>query len=366
MGEEQPDNRQIEYNSEDLVNPLDWLKRQPYGKLKYWLRQGMWNGKFLPVMIPYNIPPVSYLSQLLLRSDTEVKTSLRTIVPELLREWNAYDDAECLLNLLILSSNLSCNEAETIIATIITEKLGETPEHIECRREGLGVLQSIGTERTIHLYKRYIGNPEYAAFCYRGLYLFDLTNAATELPALMDLCRPGESEQNLKGILHLLFMATIKQPQHITVVQAFVENAPAEYFVEFFDLLRSLDVLNQSFFNNLSKAENVKLLSQLIKRTPLEDSSKIVALLQAVGIEIEPPADSYNPEPEIPKPAMPLDVIPLPGVSIGGGRYFTYRAAAGMGESVPVLAMEEINGQRQWAFSRNYNPRELDHWFQIH
>src|SRR6185436_19306095 len=102
---------------------------------------------------------------------------------------------------------------------------------------------------------------------------------------------------------------------------------------------RSLGVLNQSFFNSLTKAENVKLLSQLIKRTPLKDSSKIVGLLKSVGIEIEPPADSYNPEPELPKPDMPLDILPLTGMPIGGGRFFTYRAAAGMGESVPVLAM---------------------------
>lgn len=365
MHEGHSENHQTEYESEDLINPLAWMKRQPYGNLKSWLRQGLWNDKFLPVMIPHNIHPVSYLIQLLLRSDKEVKTSLRTMIPELLREWNAYDDADCLLNLLMLSSNLSCNEAETIIATIITEKLGDKPQHIECRREGLGVLQSIGTERTVHLFKRYIGNPEYAAFCYRGLYLFDLTYAATELPSLMDICRPAGSEQNLKAILHFLFKATLKQPEHITVVQSFVENAPGEYFVEFLELLQSLDVLNYSFFTNLSKAENVKLLSQLIKRTPLEDSSKIVEMLKAVGIEIEPPVASYNPEPDTPQPAMPLDIASMAG-SIFKSRFFTYRAAHGKRESVPLVGTEELGEHREWAFSRDYNPRDLNHLLLIH
>lgn len=362
------DFNQPEYGSEDLVNPLGWLKRQPYGKLKNWLRRALWSGKTLPVMIPSNVPLVSHLAPLLLRSDVEVKTALRTIIPELLREWNAFDEPDCLLNLIILCGNLSCNEAETVIATIITEKLGEKPEHVKCRQEGLGVLQSIGTGRTTHLYKRYIGNPEYAPFCYRGLYLYDLTYAATELPKLMEVSRRGRGEQKLKGILHLLFKLTLKPPQYITVVQSFVDEAPGEYFVEFFELLRSLDILNESFFSNLSKAESVRLLSRMMKRTPLDGSGRMVdrmvELLKSAGIEIEPPADSYTPEPPPPKPQPPPPPVPpLSLVPVGQGRYFTFRHISGLGESVPVLAIEELSQDQQWAYSRNYNPLELSHLF---
>jgi hypothetical protein len=368
MREERPDVNQPEYDSEDLINPLGWLKRQPYGKLKNWLRRALWNGKFLPVMIPSNVPPVSHLAQLLLRTDAEVKTSLRTIIPELLREWNAYDEPDCLLNLIILCGNLSCNEAETIIATIITEKLEEKPAHIKCRKEGLGILQSIGTERTVHLYKRYIDNSEYAAFCYRGLYLYDLTYAATELPKLIEMNRRERGGLKLKGILHLLFKLTLKPPQYITVVQSFADNASGEYFIEFLELLRSLDVLNDSFFDNLSKAENVKLLGRLMKQTPLEDSGRMVELLEAVGIEIEPPADSFNPEPDISKmpPPLTVSIAPLSLASMGKGRYFTYRPTSGRGESVPVVAIEELSQDQEWAYSRNYNPRGLDHLFSGH
>lgn len=361
--EELSDFNQPEYDSEDLVNPLGWLKRQPYGKLKNWLRRALWNGKTLPVMIPSNVPLVSHLAPLLLRSDVEVKTALRTIIPELLREWNAFDEPDCLLNLIILCGNLSCNEAETIIATIITGKLGEKPKHVECRQEGLGVLQSIGTERTIHLHKRYIGNPEYAPFCYRGLYLYDLTYAATELPKLMEMSRLGRGEQKLKGILHLLFKLTLKPPQYITVVQSFVDEAPGDYFVEFFELLRSLDVLNESFFSSLSKAESVRLLSRMMKRTPLDDSGSMVELLNSMGIEIEPPADPYNPEPEVTKPQPTLTASPMSVVPIGQGRYFTYRHTSGRGESVPVLPIEELSPDQEWAYSRNYNPPEVHHFF---
>ena len=359
MRKKQSDINQPDYTSEDLVDPLGWMKRQPYGNLKYWLRQAVWNGKFLPVLMPpHNVPPILYLVQLLLRSDSEVRTAMRTIVPELLREWNAHDTRDCLQSLLLLCSNLSCNEAEPTIATIITEKLTDEPEDIKCRKEALGVLQTIGTERTIHLFKCYISDPEYAAYCYRGLYMFDLTNAATQLPTLMKIYRGEAGRRNLRAILHFLFIGTLKPAQYITVVQSFVENAPGSYFVRFFELLGSIGVFKESFFNNLSPAENTKLLNQLIKRTSLEHSTAMVDLLKTAGIEIEPPAESYNPEPE---PINRFAVPPVP--IIGGGTYFTYRHISGKGGRLPLVPKDELSKERQWEFAKGYNPLDLEHLF---
>jgi hypothetical protein len=361
MSKKQPNTNQPGYTAADFADPLGWMRRQTYGDLKNWLRQAVWNGKFLPVIIPpINVPPILYLVQLLLRNDTEVRTAMRTIIPELLREWNVRDTRDCLLSLLLLCSNLSCNEAESTVATIITEKLRDEPEDIKCRKEALGVLQTIGTERTIHLFKRYISNPEYAAYCYRGLYRFDLTYAGTELPRLMKMYRGKEGQKKLKAILHFLFIVTLKPSQYYTVVQSFLENAPGQYFLDFFDFLGSLGIF-ESFFENLSKAESTKLLGQVIKQTPLEHSTLVVELLQTADIEIEPPAESYNPEPDT------IDAIAVPPVPlIGGGTHFTYRRISGKGDIVPVVAREELSTERQWAFARNYNPAGLDHMFAGH
>ena len=361
MNKKQPDVNHPEYTTEDLLDPLGWMKRQSYGALKSWLRQALWNDRFLPVLIPpYNVHPVLYLIQLFLRSDVEVRTSMRTIIPELLREWNAHDTRDCLKSLLSLCSNLSCNEAESTIAAIITEKLTNDPEDIDCRQEALGALQTIGTERTVHLFKRYISDPYYAAHCYRGLYRFDLTYAGTELPKLMKLYSGQEGQRKLKAILHFLFIVTLDPSQHFTVVQSFFENAPGKYFLNFFEILGSLGIF-ESFFDNLSKAESTKLLGQVIKKTPLEHSTSIVELLQTADIELEPPPEPYNPEPD---PISAFSDSPVP--VIGGGRYFTYRRISGKSDRVPLVAKEEVSEKRLWAFSRNYNPPEFDHMFTVH
>lgn len=361
MTKQQPDTNQPEYTVEDLADPLAWMHRQTYGELKNWLRRAVWNNKLLPVIIPpINVPSSLYLVQLLLRSDIEVRTSMRTIIPELLREWNVRDTRECLLSLLLLCSNLSCNEAESTVAAIITEKLRDEPGDIKCRKEALGVLQTIGTERTIHLFKRYISNPEYAAYCYRGLYQFDLTYAGTELPKLMKMYTGTEGQRKLKPILHFLFIVTLDPSQYFTVVQSFLENAPGEYFLRFFEFLESLGIF-ESLFENLSNVESTKLLGQVIKQTPLEHSTPVIELLQAADIEIEPPTESYNPEPD-PIDAVLVSPVPL----IGGGTHFTYRRRSGKGDRVPVVARQELSSRRQWAFARNYNPPVLDHMFMVH
>src|SRR5215213_7295963 len=153
-----------------LVDPLGWVNRQPYAELKKWLKRFVFQRDLSPVIIPPSSIPLSYLIQLLLRADAPVKTELRTIIPELLSEWNAYDSREVLLDLLDLCGNLSCNEAESNIARIITDKLGDSAADVQCRSRALGTLQSIGTERTLHIFLRYLSHPRHVALCYRGLY----------------------------------------------------------------------------------------------------------------------------------------------------------------------------------------------------
>lgn len=161
-----------------------------------------------------------------------------------------------------------------------------------------------------------------------------------------------EGKRKLKAILHFFFVATLKPAQYISVIQSFVDNAPGIYFLDFFALLRSLNVVNESFFYNLSKPETTKLLSQLLKRTPVDDSTeiKVVNMLKELDVEIKPPPDAFDPEP-IPTLSEPL---------IEQATYFRYRLMFGDGESVPLVAKKELDEKRFWAFVWTYNPDVAD------
>ena len=162
MAKKTSDKKPRKYKASDLVGPLDWINSRSYGELKQWLREAVQHRIFLPVVIPHDVMPAAHLTQLLMKSELQTKTYLRTIIPELIKEWGRNDNPQSLDNLLILCGNLNCNEAETAISRIVTEKLAHTPVDTELRLRALNVLQEIGTNRSLHVFKRYLGELDYA------------------------------------------------------------------------------------------------------------------------------------------------------------------------------------------------------------
>jgi hypothetical protein len=274
------------------IDPTLWLERLHYAELKGWLKNVIWRGDWTPLIIPPSAVPISYIARLLLRTDARVKTDLRTIIPELLSEWNAYDSREVLEALLILCGDLSCNEAEMVIARIVVHKLGEDDEmDVRCRSRALSTLQSIGTERTLNLFLRYIGHPRHVALCYRGLYRLNPKYAATEMPALVRSYKSRNAIDRLRDVLDLLFNETLTPPEYITVLQPFAEEAEPESFIDVLELLVSIGVFGAPFFTCLSATQSQSVFGQLLKRARNEDCEQIVKLLSDMGMTIEPPPD---------------------------------------------------------------------------
>lgn len=273
-----------------LVDPQSWINARNYGELKSWMREATRHRIFLPLVIPHNVIPVSYLVQLLTRAQPRIKTHLRTIVPELIKEWGTHDDRESLDDLLILAGNLNCNEAEAPISRIITEKLTDEPRDVQLRRRALSVLQGIGTDKSLHLFKRYIGDYDYAAVCYRSLYMLNLEYAVTEFNDLMKLYHRHDVADELEDVFKVLFKYTLKPPQYIYVLQPLVDQLPPESFVEVLELLKSIDVLKEKYFAQLSSKSQAHMIKQIMQRAREEDFENISALLLAVGAEVKPPA----------------------------------------------------------------------------
>jgi hypothetical protein len=278
------------------VDPLSWVNLRTYGELKEWLRDATQQRIFVPVVIPHNVMPSSYLAQLLRHSEPRIKAHLRTIIPELIREWGAYDDRQCLNDLLILCGNLNCNEAEIPIAAIVTDKLTHNAEDTELRVRALSVLQAIGTSKSLHLFKRYIGEYAYAAVCYRSLYRQNLDYAVTELPDLMNLYHSHDAAGDLEDVLKILFKYTLKPQEFICVLQPLVEQVAAEYFIEVLEILHSIDVLNKKYFERLPSKPRAEMIKEIMKRVRKEDGERISALLKAFGVGLEPPPYHKRPQ----------------------------------------------------------------------
>lgn len=289
MGKRPSDKRSATFQSPGLVDPLSWVNSRTYGELKGWLRNATQQRKFGKVVIPHNVMPASYLAQLLMRSEPRIKADLRTIIPELIREWGASDDRQCLDDLLILSGNLNCNEAEISISAIITEKLTDNSEDTELRLRALSVLQAIGTSKSLHLFKRYIGDYDYAAVCYRSLYRQNLDYAVTELPDLMNLYHSHDAADELEDVLKILFKYTLKPPQYIYVLQPLVEQVAPEYFIEVLETLHSINVLNSKYFGQLPAKPRSEMIQEIMRRAREEDGPRISEFLRAVDVKLEPP-----------------------------------------------------------------------------
>jgi len=284
------------YQAADLLDPRSWINRQSYAELKEWLREATQQRLFLPVVIPHNVMPAAYLTQLLIQSEPQTKMYLRTIIPELIKEWGTNDKPESLDDLLILCGNLNCNEAESAISRIITEKLPDDAVGTRLRLRALSVLQEIGTDRSLRVFKRYIGDREYAALCYRSLYLLDIRYAVTELEGLIKLYERDNAGDELEDVLKILFKYTLKRPEYICVLQPLVDQTPSETFLKVLELLHKLDIINGSFFIQLSPISRVEFIKQIMKRSKRQEkeAQRIIALLRACDARLDPPVDIWT------------------------------------------------------------------------
>lgn len=354
------------------TDPLGWVQCQHYAELKRWLKSVVWRGDWTPLIIPPSAVPISYLARMLLRADARVKTDLRTIIPELLSEWNTYDSRDVLETLLILCGDLSCNEAEMVIARIVVHKLGEDDENdLRCRSRALSTLQSIGTERTLNLFLRYIGHPRHAALCYRGLYRLNPMYAATEMPALVRSYKSRNATARLKDVLDLLFNETLTPPEYITVLRPFAEQAEPESFIEVLELLASIGVFGPKFFACLSAIQSQSVFGQLLKRARNEDCERIVSLLGEMKMTIEPPPDidsgglgSGDPIGEI---GLGEPQIGLLGES-SGDEGFYYLIPKGEGEGLPkkwpFVKSSDLSPNKRWMLTRSGWP-DVNYWVEL-
>ena len=355
-----PKKKPRKYKRSDLVGPLDWINSRSYGELKRWLREAIQHRVFLPVVIPHNVMPAAHLTQLLIKSEPHTKTYLRMIIPELIREWGRNDNPQALDDLLILCGNLNCNEAETAIARIVTEKLAHSPVDIELRLRALNVLQEIGTDQSLHVFKRYLGEFNYAGVCYRSLYLLKLNFAVSELQDLITLYRYHNATDELEDVLKILFKYTLTPAEYICVLQPLVDLTPPETFIDVLELLSSLDILNEMLLVQLPPISRGELIGQIMRRGREEHSGRISELLNALGATLDPPDDLWPVAPEAPQDET--IEIPTPE-SVPSVRPSSFKLKLRGAGSVTLMTAEELGWDKSWAYSRTYEPdimTELD------
>jgi hypothetical protein len=344
------------YQPSDLVDPRPWINRQSYAGLKEWLREATQQRIYLPVVIPHNVMPIAYLTQLLIQSEPQTKTHLRIIIPELIREWGANDEPQSLDDLLILCGNLNCNEAENAIGRIITEKLPDNEVGTRLRLRALSVLQEIGTDRSLHIFKRYIGDRQYAALCYRSLYLLNMNHAVTELEGMMKLYRHQNADDALEDILKILFKYTLKMQQYICVLQPLVDQAPPETFVDALELLSTMNIMNRAFFRELPTISRVELIAQIMKRGTADQAERISMMLGNCGLKVVPPPGPIGPE--------SLDETEGPATSAPGSEIvgsdlqfmLEFNDQTSSPEPVPLITTAELGKHKFWPYYRLFEP----------
>lgn len=341
------------------LDPQSWTDRQTYATLKHWLKNAIWLNQWSPLIIPPTAVPISYLSRPLTGADAKIRTHLRSIIPELLSEWHPSDSRDVLESLLILCGALSCNEAEMVIDRIIVNRLRDDNDADgRCRSRALSVLQSIGTERTLHLFLRYIDNPRHTALCYRGLYRSNPRYAATELPALIRRYKERNQTDTLRDVLDLLFHDTLTPREYVTVLRPLVEEANPDCFVEVLEELAAVNVFSEAFFASLSNSQSADVFGPLLKRAREEDCEKIVNVLERAGMTIEPPATILEVTP------LPLEPDPLRLQKEQGSLlpvadeqfYGIIGRKDGQPLRLPIANRRELDGGKWWPLTRDAKP----------
>jgi len=363
----------LTYRADDLIDPRPWFARQSYDDLKTWLRHALFARQFLPVVVSDALTPATHIIELVLSGPPQVAAHFRSAVPELLREWTEYDGGATLDDLLFLCGMLSCAEAEDVVAEIVTRTLSEDPEEdMELRLRALGVLQGVGSRRTMHVFKGYLPEIDYAPVCYRGLYLRDLSYAVTELPNLVNLYRAHDAEDDLRDVLEILFDEdTLKPSQYMHVLRPLAERYPEDTLVEALELLHSIGVFGDAFFLSLAPGESAELFGLVMKRVRLEDCDHLRGLFGRMGVNVEPAPALYEVGHWATEATAtgPLDLSAVRG---GGGAFSVYMPAGGAAgsapdagrapgrERMPVTTASELGDLRSWALSREMTFDQFD------
>lgn len=180
---------------------LKWLEGLGAAELKLWLRGYVWAKRTYPLVVPNVTDRVTQFISLVKAGTPALIVSVRSVIPELLKEWGRDDTTDVLEKLFLLCGKLRCADAEASVIQILNSRLSARSEveETKLRSLGLGVLSGFGcTDRTAYLFERYIGEKEYALVSYRALYKYNPTNAAVHLPVLVEIYQDHRAEQKLK------------------------------------------------------------------------------------------------------------------------------------------------------------------------
>lgn len=287
MEERFDEKHELAFTQKDIISPLKWIENLSLHSLREWLRLAVWVRNPLPVTVPHTSRLAVEISDLLKKGSSDLKTRVRTVIPGLLQEWGRDDPSSSLDDLLIICGRLRCAAAEPAIALIATERLRGRKEEISLRQRCLSVLSGFGcTERTVYVFKQYINDIEYAAICYRALYRFDLSYAATELPALLEVYREADAIDELNFALGTLFRDHPKSSQRIEILTLYLKLAEPESFADVLQTLVSIEALTIDFLLEARSSQRIEVFRLLLKRSQPENLRDILWRLKSIGIEL--------------------------------------------------------------------------------
>jgi hypothetical protein len=262
----------LQFTDADFFDPLAWVERLTPRNLEVWLRRAVWTGYTLPIIIPHSSRVMTHLTDLFSGGSAQLTCNLRSLIPDLLREWGRNDEPQVLDDLLVLTSKLRCVSAQPTIIQIATERLSRQAETIRIRERCLGVISGFGcTEKTVHFFRRFITDISYAPTCYRALYRYDPDYAATELPQLLALFSKAGLIADLKPILHVLFVISLKPSQREKVWKTLFTTTAPETLIQTLQYLKEVGIIVSPPFKSEDPREHIEVsYSGLMEGSPSE------------------------------------------------------------------------------------------------
>jgi hypothetical protein len=271
----------------DQTDPANWVETLALDQLTEWLRVCFWDRVSYPIIVPPISRMAIEISELLKRGSSSLKTKVRSAIPVLLQEWGRDDPSDTLDDLLITSGRLRCASSESVIIQIANERLGGRQEEVALRQRCLSVLSGLGcTERSRFIFTKYLGDIEYAAICYRALYRFDPTYAASELSQIFRVFKGSDAIDELHLTIKRLFDDINEPNQRVEIVTLFLAGSNPEIFLEVINTLRTLGILCQEFFLSARFSHRVNFFKTLLHRCNAQQLSSILWDFKSIWIEL--------------------------------------------------------------------------------
>jgi hypothetical protein len=174
-----------------------------------------------------------------------------------------------------------------MILQIINERLGGRDEEVKLRQRCLSVLSGFGcTERSQHIFMAYFDNVEYTAICYRALYRYEISYAATELTEVHRIFRAADATGELDLALHILFRDFSNPKQRVEILTLFLKKSEPESFLEVLQSLRGIKALTLDLFLAANHNQRVEFFRLLLQRVRPEDIQDALWMLKSIGIEL--------------------------------------------------------------------------------